>query len=87
MGIELIRKAVCDRCGKECSHIKETILHEDVCKEYDIKTKQISQNVFRYTEITLQSFDTNFEGKKDNIILCGECVDSLGEWLKNNDVG
>ena len=40
MGVELIRKAICDRCGKECSHTEEKTLHEDICEQYDIKEKQ-----------------------------------------------
>lgn len=86
MGVELIRKAICDRCGKECSNIEEKTLHEDICEQYDIKVKQLVKNVFHYTEMTLQGFDNRFECRKNTIILCGECVDSLGEWMKNKAI-
>ena len=86
MGIEIIRKAVCDRCGKECSCVQERTIHENVSKEYNIKVKQFSDNVFHYTEMALRGFDSRFGNSTETtIILCGECVSNLGEWLKPKD--
>ena len=88
MGIELIRKAVCDRCGKACSHIEEKILHEDICEQYNIKIKQLERIAFHYTEMTLRGFDSRFgDSSETTLVLCGNCVSELGEWLKNNKVG
>lgn len=83
MGVEMIRSAVCDRCGKECSHIEERILHKDVCEQYDIAVKQLKTIAFHYTEMTLRGFDSRFgDNTETTIILCGECVSSLSDWLK-----
>lgn len=87
MGVEIIRKAVCDRCGKECSHIEERTLREDFCKQYDIKVKQLKTIAFHYTEMSLRGFDSRFgDSAETTFVLCGNCVSKLGEWMKNKDV-
>lgn len=86
MGVELIRKAVCDRCGRECSYIEEKTLHEEVCEHYDVKVNQFYNNKFHYTEMTLQGFDDRFDCRKDTFILCGLCVFKLGKWLENKEI-
>ena len=82
MSVELIRKAACDRCGRECSHVEEKVLHEDVLEQYDVRTKVFKTIAFHYTEMKLQGYDNRFECGSDSFILCGNCVDELGEWLK-----
>ena len=82
MSVELIRKAVCDRCGKECYHITEKTINQDVCEQYKIERKRIVENIYHYTEMKLQGYDNRFECGSDSFILCGNCVDELGEWLK-----
>lgn len=83
MGIELIRKAICDRCGKECYHIIEKTLSQEVCEQCKIERRRIVENIYRYTEMALTSFDSRFEvGEPMKIVLCGNCVNDLGEWLK-----
>lgn len=87
MGVELIRKAVCDRCGRECSHIKEKTLHEDVAEQYDVKIKQFKTIAYHYTEMALRSFDSRFgDSTETAFVLCGHCVSELGEWLKNKEI-
>lgn len=86
MGIEIIRKAICDRCGKDCYSIQEKTIHEKICEDYDVKVKKFSDNIFHYTEMSLRGFDSRFGNSTETtIILCGECVSSLGEWLKQKD--
>ena len=83
MSVELIRKAVCDRCGKECYHIVEQTLNEHICEQYKIKRKRIVNNLYHYTEITLRGFDSRYgESEETTLVLCGGCVADLGEWLK-----
>lgn len=83
MGVELIRKAVCDRCGKECYHIVEQTLNEYICEQYKIKTKRIVKSVYHYTEIALRGFDSVYgDSTEATLVLCGGCFDGLGEWLK-----
>lgn len=85
MGVELIRKAVCDRCGKECSHITEKTIIQDVCEQYKIEKKRIVKNSYHYTEIALRGFDSRFGNSTEaTFVLCGNCVKDLGEWLKAN---
>lgn len=87
MGVELIRKAVCDRCGKECSHIEEKILHEDVCEQYDVKVKQFETIAYHYNEMALRGFDSRFgDSTETTFVLCGDCVSKLCEWLKNKEI-
>ena len=85
MGIELIRKAVCDRCGKECYHITEKTINQNVCEQYKIERRRIVENTYHYTEMALTSYDSRFEtGEPMKIVLCGSCINDLGEWLKLN---
>ncbi len=87
MGVELIRKAVCDRCGRECSHIVEKTLHEEVVEQYGVKIKQFKTIAFHYTEMALRGFDSRFgDSTETTFILCGKCVSSLSEWLKNKEI-
>ena len=90
MGVELIRKAVCDRCGRECSHIEEKILDEKICEQYDVKIKQLmplKTIAFHYTEMSLRGCDSRFgDSAETTFILCGKCVSELGEWLKNKEI-
>lgn len=84
MGIEYIQKATCDICGKECSHYREMVVKEEDCKEYSLKQKLFVNNVYSYTKMILQGFDNRFECGKNEYILCGKCLEKLGEWLKEN---
>lgn len=83
MGIEIIRKAICDRCGKDCSCVQEKTIHEKICEDYDLKVKRFSDNIFHYTEMSLRGFDNRFSDTTETkIILCGDCISSLSDWLK-----
>ena len=83
MGIEIIRKAVCDRCGKECSCVQEKTINEKALEHYDIKTKVITENIYHYTVVSLRGFDSRFSDTTETkIILCGDCISSLSDWLK-----
>lgn len=87
MGVELIRKAVCDRCGRECSHVQEKTLHEEVAEQYDVKIKQFKVIAYHYTEMALRGFDSLFgDSTEATFVLCGQCVSELGEWLKNKEI-
>ena len=78
MGLELIRKAVCDRCGKECYHLVENIISQNAGK----RKFRVTNNIYSYTEIELKSYDSRFEtAEPTKIILCGDCIGKLGEWL------
>ena len=83
MAVHTIRSAICDRCGAECSCIHEKILNETALEHYDIKTKIITENIYHYTEISLRGFDSRFSDTTEaKIILCGDCISSLSDWLK-----
>lgn len=86
MGLKLFRQAICDRCGKSCSFISESILREYKTKERDTKIKQINTNAYHYTEIIAVGYDHRFERKKHNFILCGSCINEFEEFLKNGTV-
>lgn len=86
MGVEIIRKAVCDRCGKECYSVQEKIIQQKICEDYDVRVKRFSDNIFHYTEMALRGFDSRFgDSTETTFILCGDCVSSLSDWLKNKD--
>ena len=86
MGIETIRTAVCDRCEKECSSVQEKTISEKALEHYDIKTKIITENIYYYTEMSLRGFDSRFgDSTETTIILCGDCISSLSNWLKNEN--
>lgn len=83
MGVKIIRSAICDRCGKECSCIQEKIIKEKALEHYDIKTKVIAENVYHYTEVSLRGFDSHFgDSTETTFVLCGKCVSDLGDFLK-----
>lgn len=87
MGVEIIRKAVCDRCGKDCSCVREKIIHENNTEEFEEKIIRFSDNFFHYTEMALRGFDSRFgDSTETTIILCGECVSSLSDWLKKQQI-
>lgn len=78
-----IKKATCDRCGKECSHIVEKIFDEEACKLYNLKRKRIVENFYHYSEVSINQFDSRFEDSTPtNFTLCGECLSEFEEWLK-----
>ena len=85
--VEYIRKATCDRCGKECSYVEEKILKEDICEQYNIKIKTFKTIAFHYTEMLLKSVDNRFnDDTETKIILCGCCTNDLSDWLKNKKI-
>lgn len=78
MGVELIRKAMCDRCGKECYHLVENIISENAGK----RKFRVTDNIYSYTEVALKCYDSRFETAEPlKIILCGSCIDELGKWI------
>ncbi len=82
MSVELIRKATCDRCGRECYNITETTFDEGVCEQVKVKRKHIVHNAYRYTEVAFRIFDSRFgESGETTFVLCDGCVDVLGKWL------
>ena len=82
MGVKIIRSAICDRCGKECSCIQEKTINEKVLEHYDVKTKVITENIYHYTEVSLRDFDSRFGGIKTTFILCGKCISKLEDFFK-----
>lgn len=77
MGEKLIRKVTCDRCGKSCSSYTERTIGID-----DGVEKIFMNNSYSYTKMILQGFDSRFECQKSETVLCNECLNKLGEWLK-----
>lgn len=81
MSTKIIKKVVCDRCGKVCSAYREkTFLIKD--DEHE-KTKEIiiNDNHFRYTEVTMQGYDSRFQCGSEKFDLCGDCLIELSKWL------
>ena len=86
MAVHIIRSAICDRCGAECSCIHEKILNETALEHYDIKTKIITENIYHYTEISLRGFDSRFcNSTETTFVLCGKCVSLFGDFLKGGN--
>ena len=81
MGLKLIRQATCDRCGRECSGVVEQILREEEAQKYDVRIKRLNNNVYHYTEMTLQGYDNRFECRTDKLIFCGKCNRELEEFI------
>ena len=81
--VEIIRKATCDRCGKECYHIEETTFNETVTASYKELGKRINYYCFHYSTISCKTYDSRFgESEEAKVDLCGSCVSELEEWLK-----
>ena len=89
MATKIIKKVVCDRCGKDCSaYYEKTFLIKDDENE---KIKEIitNDNQYRYTEVTMQGYDSRFQCGSEKFDLCGNCVAELSKWLTNpktNDI-
>ena len=87
MGVKLVRMVTCDRCGRNCSHYEKRIYDEVRDGPNVIEKRILRQEVYHYSEVVVKSFDNRFNsdenGRETNFVLCGECIHSLGEWLKN----
>lgn len=82
MGVKLIRDAVCDICGKQCSFIEEKTYHEKMCEKYQIKLKVSKGNPYHYVEITSKCFDSLFgDIVETKLVLCGDCDSDLFKYL------
>lgn len=82
--VEVIRKAVCDRCGKDCYSVTEQTFYEEFCQQYNIKKKRVQSNFYNYTEVSCKTFDSRFpeDSREITVVLCGECLNDFGEFLK-----
>lgn len=79
MGVEILRNVICDRCGSECSNIykRETFI------TLGLTELSYTDNVYHYTEVQLKDYDSRYESRcEQSFILCGDCVDKFGEFLK-----
>lgn len=84
--VETIKKATCDRCGKECYHIEEKIFNKKITNPYTILGKSITKYCFHYSTISLKTHDSRYgESMGTEFDLCGSCVDELGDWLKEKE--
>ena len=86
MGLQIIKKATCDRCGRKCSHISETTYKQISDEAVDRNFKHIESFHFHFTELELNFCDDRFsETASAKTILCGECTESLKNWLRNKE--
>lgn len=87
MATKIIKKVVCDRCGKDCSayYEKKFLIKDDENEKIKktIKKITVNENHYHYTEITMQGYDDKFECGSEKFDLCGACVNELSEWLTN----
>lgn len=83
MGLQIIKDATCDRCGRKCSHISERIYKQLTNEVADCNLKHIESFHFHFTELELKFADDRFPRESPvKIILCGECTDSFSQWLR-----
>ena len=86
MGLQIIKDATCDRCGRKCSHISERIYKQIGDEAADCNLKHIESFHFHFTELELNFCDDRFPGNTSaKIILCEECTGSLKNWLRNKE--
>ena len=79
MGVEIVRNVVCDRCGKKCS----TLYQKKTLTPLNLTELSYTENIYHYTEMHLIDYDSRFDcDYQKPFILCGDCVDKLGEFLK-----
>lgn len=78
MGVKIIRDATCDRCGQKCSSIVE----QTVKLGEDFKVKTVEFNKYHFTELLLKHQDDRFAERETKFVLCGNCTDELGKWLR-----
>lgn len=75
---KIIRDATCDRCGKRCASIITRVTSHGE----GISSAVIESNQYHYSVLTLQGYDDRWETKPIPYVLCGNCVDSLGNWME-----
>ena len=74
--------ATCDRCGRDCSSIRE--------KKYPevdgMKKIEVEENIFNYWKISMTHHDCRFgEGNPMETILCSDCAQKFyTEFLKKD---
>ena len=86
MGVQLIRDATCDRCGKKCSHISEKIYKHIDNEVADCNLRRIESFHYHYTQLEMNFCNDRFPEKSSaEIILCGECTESFSDWLRNKE--
>ena len=76
MSVEIIRKAICYRCGKDCYEIMKG-------KTTDERT--IDRYVYSFFELQSKFYSSirPDSGGSFKVCLCGTCYYEFGEWLKN----
>ena len=88
MGLQIIKDAICDRCGRKCSHISEKTYKQIDDEVANCKFKYIESFHYHYTEVELNFHDDRFPADASaKTILCGECTESLNNWLRNQEDG
>ena len=86
MGLQIIKNATCDRCGRKCSHISERTYKQISNEAADCNLKHIESFHFHFTELELNFYDDRFpEESSAKTILCGECTESFSSWLRNKE--
>ena len=86
MGLQIIKKAVCDRCGRKCSYLSETTYKQIDDEVANCKFKYVEASHYHFTELELKFCDDRFpEESSAKTILCGECTESLKKWLMNKE--
>ncbi len=79
---KIIRDATCDRCGKRCaSIISRELSHGD-----GISRTVVESNQYHYSVLTLQGYDNRWDTKPITYVLCGDCVNSLGDLITTHTV-
>ena len=86
MGLQIIKKATCDRCGRKCSHISEKTYKQISDEAADCNLKHIESFHYHYTQLEMNYCDDRFpEEASAEIILCGECTELFNVWLRNKE--
>lgn len=86
MGVQLIRDATCDRCGKKCSHISEKIYKHIDDEVANRQLKHIESFHYHYNEIHIKFFDDRFpDTESASVVLCGDCMSLFSNWLRNKE--
>ena len=86
MGVQLIRDAICDRCGKKCSHISEKVYKHIDDEVANHKFKHIESFHYHYNEIQIKFFDDRFPNTESaTTVLCDDCMSAFSSWLRNKE--
>lgn len=81
MGFEYIKRAICDKCGKECNYISESTSNKKGCSDLNLREEEKFEKIYSYVQVNMRGINDRLgRGKETIIVLCKQCANDLKKW-------